>query len=76
MRRVDKWFTLRYYEVVKAVGGMAMAKTVSNVERKIEAGDLDGGFEGKRGFESDTYVVRRNASFWSRGRGDGGWDCQ
>ena len=76
----DPLFTLRYYEVVKVnTSGIRSAKlkakfkTRSNVERKIESGDY---FFEKEGSEWSIYVIRRNASFWSRARKDGGWDGQ
>lgn len=70
LQKSDQVFTLRYYEVVKPSGnehrGWAFS-TVSNVDRKIEPGHSS---------RSDTYVIRRNVSFWSRVRKDGGWDGQ
>lgn len=78
MQRLDPSFTLRYYEVIKSLGDGDQEKkdwkTVSNVDRKIELGDLNHSFEGHQYPDYVTYVVRRNASFWSRGRGGGGWD--
>lgn len=71
----DPLFTLRYYEVVRVPRGGSRwggLKTVSNVRRKIEAGDYS--FEKKE--DSGVYVIRRNASFWSRATKDGGWDGQ
>ena len=65
----DPLFTLRYYEVVRVNNGDKRPKkirTASNVGRKIEAG-------GKKK-DSDVFVIRRNASFWSRDRENGGWD--
>ena len=72
----DPLFTLRYYEVVKPEGGIRpeRLKTVSNVDRKIEPGDYF--FEKEEESRPSVYVVRRNASFWSRARKDGGWDGQ
>ena len=88
----ESLFTLRYYEVVKnseivnrSVGLKTMSKvygkkTLSHVHRKIEAGDHF--FEKKDGSEQDVFVIRRNASFWSRKRRSGGagkdpgWDGQ
>lgn len=73
----DPLFTLRYYEVVRVSKGAIRSgglKTVSNVRRKIEAGDYS--FEKKEDSGSSVYVIRRNASFWSRARKDGGWDGQ
>lgn len=75
--RSDPMYTLRYYEVVRVPKGevrMDGLKTESNVKRRVEAGDRY--FESKPGAKSDVYVVRRNASFWSRSREDGGWDGQ
>ena len=77
LQKLDPSFTLRYYEVVKSLGDDSKQerwKTVSNVERKIELGDLNHSSEGHQDPGPMTYVVRRNASFWSRGRKDGGWD--
>lgn len=77
MQKLDPSFTLRYYEVVKSLGDDIEKedwKTVSNVDRKIERGNLNHSFEGHQYHDSTTYVVRRNASFWSRERKDGGWD--
>lgn len=70
----DPLFTLRYYEVVRAQkSGVRLEnlKTVSNVDRKIEPGDY---FEKKKDSRPSVYVIRRNASFWSRARDDEGWD--
>ncbi|KAL6713409.1 hypothetical protein ACLMJK_008874 [Lecanora helva] len=74
--KLDPSFTLRYYEVVKLLGSemeKESLKTVSNVHRKIELGDLSHSFDHHS--QPKTYVVRRNASFWSRDREDGGWDA-
>lgn len=55
-------------------------KTLSHVHRKIEAGDHF--FEKNDDSERSVFVVRRNASFWSRKRKgeiagkDAGWDGQ
>ena len=73
----DPLFTLRYYEVVRVPkGGVrpVKLKTVSNVDRKIEPGDYF--FEKKEDSRPSVYVIRRNTSFWSRAREDGGWDGQ
>ena len=73
----DPLFTLRYYEVVKVPkSGVRPGrfKTVSNVDRKIEPGDYF--FEMKEDSRPSVYVIRRNVSFWSRRRKDGGWDGQ
>ena len=76
LRKLDPSFTLRYYEVVKFRGKDTEKdkKTVSNVGRKIELGDLDHSVEGQQHPSSMNHVVRRNASFWSRARKHGGWD--
>ena len=76
-KSTDSMYTLRYYEVVRVPKGevrMDGLKTESNVKRLVEAGDRY--FESKPGVKSDVYVIRRNASFWSRSRKDGGWDGQ
>ena len=73
----DTLFTLRYYEVVKGPKSGVRSqkfKTMSNVERKIEPGDYF--FEKKDDSRRSVYVVRRNASLWSRDGKDGGWDGQ
>ena len=73
----DALFTLRYYDVVKAPRNNIQEvkyKTVSNVQRKIEAEDYF--FGNEKHSKSKNYVIRRNASFWSRPRKDGGWDGQ
>ena len=72
----DPLFTLRYYEIRVPKGGFRPGglKTLSNVDRKMEPGDY---FFGKReDSRPSIYVIRRNASFWSRARKDGGWDGQ
>ena len=77
LQKLDPSFTLRYYEVVKSLGDDIKYKdwkTVSNVERKIELGHSSHSYEGYQYPDPMTYVVRRNASFWSREREDGGWD--
>ena len=79
LQNLDPSFTLRYYEVVKSLGNNSEKvdwKTVSNVHRKIELGDLNHSLEKHQNPDSMNYVVRRNASFWSRERKDGGWDGQ
>ena len=70
----DPLFTLRYYEVVRVRKGDGLPRfqTRSNVHRKIEPGDYFLETEEESG--SSVYVIRRNASFWSRARNDGGWD--
>ena len=73
----DPLFTLRYYEVVRARKSEVVTtvfQTKSNVHRKIEPGDYF--FETKEDSGSGVFVIRRNASFWSRARKDGGWDGQ
>ena len=73
----DPLFTLRYYEIVKvAKSGVRSERlrTLSNVDRKIEPDDYF--FEKKEDSRPSIYVIRRNASFWSRARKDGGWDGQ
>jgi hypothetical protein len=75
VQKSDPHFALRYYEVVKALGDEDWngIRTVSNVHRKVELGDPDRYFQR---YNSNSYVIRRNASFWSRVRKDGGWDGQ
>ena len=70
----DPLFTLRYYEIRVPRGGFrpGRLKTLSNVDRKIEPGDYY--FEKKEDSRPSVYVIRRNASFWSRTMKDGGWD--
>ena len=88
----ESLFTLRYYEVVKnpeivnrSVGLKTVSqvhdkKTLSHVHRKIEAGDHF--FEKTDDSKQSVFVIRRNASFWSRKRKsegagkDAGWDGQ
>ena len=73
----DPLFTLRYYEVVRARKSKVLTtifQTKSNVDRKIEPGDYF--FEPKEDPITGVFVIRRNASFWSRARKDGGWDGQ
>ena len=79
LQKLDPSFTLRYYEVVKSLDNDVEKenwKTLSNVDRKIELGESNHSYEEHQYPDSMSYVVRRNASFWSRGRKDGGWDGQ
>ncbi len=78
--KCDPLFTLRYYELVRVKNDyvepvkLVKLKTASNVNRKIEPGDYS--FEKVKDSDSSVYVIRRNASLWSRARKDGGWDGQ
>ena len=80
-QRLQSWkqkaqsFSLRYYEVLRSDEdlGKGQTTTVSNVQRKIEPGDLNDSLSEQIPAQSN-YLVRRNASFWWRVRKDGGWD--
>ena len=77
MLKSDLFYTLRYYEAVKLTekSRAGTFRTVSNVERKIESGDPSN-HDLNGASESRHFVVRKNASFWSRVGKDEGWDCQ
>lgn len=82
-RQDMKSFRLRYYEVIKSeddsIGHRgSVVHTISNVRRKIEAGDSidqaeEGGLPSRK---PRTYLVRKNVSFWWRDNKGGGWDGQ
>ena len=73
VRRPDPFYTLRYYETIKLAQRpprKASIRVWSNLYQRIERAKLD--FPENE--EDKIYMVRRNASFWSRPTREGGWD--